>query len=302
MVVIANPTAGGSSARRLARALATLRGLGHTVEPWYTRGPGDARPLAAKAARAGAAVIVAAGGDGTAGEVAAGILDACPDPGPGRPALGLLPLGTVNVLARDIGLRPRAPGAAARVLHAGHRRPLRPGRVDGRPFVAMASVGIDSHVVRHLDGALKKRAGALAYIWALLRTVPAYRHPPVTAILEQADGTRETLRGALVLVTRSRYYGGSLPVAPEADIGADRLTVVVLTAAGLPGVARYGLALLAGRLRRQGGVEARAAARVTLTAPVPLPVEADGDLAGSLPATVTLDARDTLDLIAPAPK
>jgi len=301
MIVIANPKAGGTSARRLSRALEALRTLGHAPVLWHTRESGHARILAAQAAREGAAVVVAAGGDGTIAEVAAGLLDGSSTPGPARPALGLLPLGTVNVLARDIGLRPGAPEVAARVLHAGHRRCLRPGRVNGRPFVAMASVGIDSHIVRWVDGGLKKRAGVLAYIWALLCAVPGYRYPPVTAILDKPDGGQETLVGALVLVTRTRYYGGSLSVVPDAGIGDDVLHVVVLAPGGALALAQHGLALLAGRLPRQSGVTMRTALRVALSAGESLPVQADGDLAGTLPAVMTLEDRDALDLIVPAP-
>ncbi|WP_170294726.1 diacylglycerol kinase family protein [Roseospira navarrensis] len=297
--MIANPKAGGTSARRLATAIETLRDLGHAPAIWYTRGAGQGRPLAARAAREGAAVVVAAGGDGTIAEVVAGILDACPTPGPDRPAVGLIPLGTVNVLARDIGLKPRVPRVAARVLDAGHRRLLRPARLNGRPFVAMASTGIDSEVVRCVDGVLKHRAGAAAYLWALLSIVPRYAYPVITATLERPDGSVEGLTGALVLVTRSRFYGGSLTVAPTAEIGAPDLHVVVVHRPGAVALAGHGLGLLTGRFGRGPGVSLRTARRVTVEAAGPLPVQADGDLAETLPAAITLDVEDGLDLIAP---
>ncbi|MBB4314164.1 diacylglycerol/lipid kinase family protein [Roseospira marina] len=300
LVVIANPTAGGGSARQLARALAALRALGCAPALWHTEGPGDAIPLAARAAREGAGVVVAAGGDGTVAEVAAGLLDARRATGAPGPALGLLPSGTVNVLARDIGLPPRAPEAAARVLHAGHRRVLRPGRLNGRPFVAVASVGIDSQVVRRINGALKKHTGVLAYLWALVREMPAYTFPSITVEMEGLADERETLVGSLVVVARSRLYGGPLTALPGADVGDDCLHVLVLRRGGRPALARYGLGLLTGRLAGMEGVERRAARRVTLHAADPLPLQADGDLAGTLPAVAHVDTGDTLDLIVPA--
>nr|WP_281392770.1 diacylglycerol kinase family protein [Roseospira goensis] len=305
-MVIANPRAGRAGGRRLARALTDLRAGGVCVDVARPQGPADARARAAGAAASGYDVVVAAGGDGTVAEVAAGLLDGAGSPDGRRPALGVLPLGTANVLAHELGL-PRRPEAAARVLRAGHRRVLWPGIVNGRPFMMMASVGIDSHIVHHMDAGLKRRTGKLAYVWALLGAAFRYRYPPVAVTVEAPDGHTETLRGPLVLITRGRCYGGPLVVAPEADIGTPLLWAVVLTRGGAWATARYGLALLAGRLPRQPGVRLCPARRVRLAAAEPgadsagaaLPLQADGDAIGTLPAEIGVGPV-ALEVLAPA--
>jgi len=297
VTVIANPRAGRASRVRLARACASLTAAGCQVRTLWTRGPGDGRDLARAAALDGPDVVVAAGGDGTIAEVAAGLLDA-PTMADGRePALGLLPLGTANVLAQAIGLGVD-PHHVAAVLAAGRRRAFPVGLVSGRPFLTVASVGFDSHVVYGLDHGLKARAGKLAYVVEVFRQVARYGYPRICARIERPDGGTETLTGVLAVVMRGPYYGGRLLVAPDADPFAARLHVVMLQHAGAVAALRYGAALLAGRLARQDGVVSMPALRVRLDAGTSLPLQADGDLIGCLPATVSLAER-RLDIIVP---
>src|SRR5271163_2135811 len=168
ILVIFNPAAGRgrSLAKRLSRVVAELEHQGFTVTVLTTQAPGDAERLAREADLA-FDLIVAAGGDGTVNEVANGIFAAS------RP-LAVLPLGTGNVLANEIGL-PRDPRRLARVIADGTPQPIWPGRAGDRLFLAMTGVGFDAEVLGALNPRLRRRIGKLGYIWAILLCLWHYR-------------------------------------------------------------------------------------------------------------------------------
>jgi len=148
MVIVFNPAAGNRRVHRLWRVLDILAANGVRCEVARTTGAGEARELAAAAAASGARQVVAAGGDGTIAEVASGLL------GTGA-ALGVIPLGTANVLAHEYAL-PFAPRAVAAALAFGRTRPLWPGIAEDaaggtRPFVQMLGIGFDAAVVHRLS-------------------------------------------------------------------------------------------------------------------------------------------------------
>ncbi|MDO9710205.1 diacylglycerol/lipid kinase family protein [Paracraurococcus lichenis] len=156
MLIVFNPAAGARRRRRLARALRRLAEAGILARVAETLHPGHATDLARIAAGQGEPLVVAAGGDGTIAEVAAGLAGSAA-------RLGILPFGTANVLAWELGLPPR-PEAAAEVLAQGRPVVLRPGFArfgDGteRLFVQMLGAGFDAQVVARLDLGLKRRLG-----------------------------------------------------------------------------------------------------------------------------------------------
>jgi len=278
MLVVFNPAAGGARRRRLARALAALRGAGLRPELAETRGPGDAERIA-RAAAPDVAVVVAAGGDGTIAEVAAGVA------GHGA-ALGILPFGTANVLAHEIGL-PMGAETAAAVLAGGRRAMLYPGLATGacgarRQFVQMVGAGFDAAVVHGLPPALKRRLGRGAYVVQTLRELARHRFAPVAG---EADG--EPFSAASAIVTKGRFYAGRYLLAPGATPFHPGFTLVLFRDGGaLPALAA-GAALPLGLVARLPGVTLRRVRRVTLGGPH-VAVQADGDAAGFLP----LDIRD----------
>lgn len=159
--VIFNPTAGsvGRRGQRLHAVLDLLRAAGVSLDLCPTAARGDARALAAAATPELCDAVVAAGGDGTINEVANGLLDA----GHGLP-LGIIPLGTANVLALEMDLA-ITPQAIAGALLAGQPRPVPLARVDGRRFLLMGGAGFDAFVVDNVRLGLKRHAGKLAYVW-----------------------------------------------------------------------------------------------------------------------------------------
>lgn len=286
-VVIYNPAAGQRRRRRLAAALEELARLNCLVELRPTDGPGDAEALAHAAAGESPDVVVAAGGDGTINEVVNGLIRA-----PAAPPLAVIPLGTANVLAWELGLKGR-PRAIARAIVHGRRRSLHLGLVNGRHFVLMVGVGVDARAVAGVSGALKSRTGRLAYLVAATQSVLRYGFPVCRAIV---DGEEHAARS--VVVMNGRCYGGPFVPAPEAGVDKPGFQVVLMKNGGLWHALRYGAALVLGRLHRLRDVEVLPGREVRITGEAGAPVQADGDLVATLPAEVTVADR-VLDLVWP---
>ncbi|MBF6723614.1 diacylglycerol kinase family lipid kinase, partial [Acinetobacter baumannii] len=162
--VIFNPAAGGGREKRLRRFVRALEKGGARVRLYYTRTPADATRYLQALENQGDCVV-AAGGDGTTNDVINGL----------RPgvALGLFPVGTANVLAREVNL-PRRPEALARIVLEGRTMPVTPARLNGRRFMMMCGIGYDAWVVDQVNLALKRRLGKLAYVLAMVRQVCRY--------------------------------------------------------------------------------------------------------------------------------
>jgi diacylglycerol kinase family enzyme len=301
MLIVFNPAAGWRRRWRLARALHALGVQGLRPDVAETAGPGHAAELAREAAMRGEAMVVAAGGDGTVAEVASGLAGTAA-------LLGILPLGTANVLAWELGLPP-GPERAARVLFAGQAATLHPGlaRFGGgasRLFVQMAGAGFDAAVVANLDLRLKRRIGKTSYVAQSAQELFRYPFPRFAAALDGESG--EAVVSAIV--TKGRLYAGRHLLAPDAAPGERGFRVALFRAGGGSGrggsavrAALYGAALPLDLLPRLPGVEIRRASRVRLWAPssAPVPVQADGDPAGGLPVEIE-DAPGPLRVMLPA--
>lgn len=285
-LVVYNPAAGARRRRRVEAVLEGLARQGCRTKLFRTGGRGDAEDMARHAGTCGFDLIVAAGGDGTVNEIANGLAFAeVPLP------LAVLPLGTANVLAAEIGLAPTARAVLA-MIAAGRRRTIRLGVADGRHFVLMASAGLDSAVVQGVNLALKRHAGRLAYGVEALRQALSYPIPELTATI---DGTPHKAR--MVVVCKARCYGGPFQAAPRADLSDGLLQVVLLERAGLAATLRYGAALAMGRLSLLPDVAVVPAERVTVNG-LGVPLQADGDLIGALPMEIAVSDR-TVELVIP---
>lgn len=289
-LIVYNPTAGGRRGRRRFRT--TLRRLQRLGCRWTVRetvGAGDAERLVREAGADPAAtydMVVAAGGDGTVNEVIAGL------DGGGVP-LGLVPLGTANVLAAEIGLG-RRPAAMAAAIAEGRTRPIHLGVVNGRRFAVMAGIGFDAHVVIGVTPALKRVLGRAAYIWRSLREL---LRGPTTRYRVTIDD--RVFEASTVIVANGHYYGGRYVCAPEARLEDPRLHVVLFESGGRWNALRYVLAMLTGRLARLRDVRVIATRALTVDGPPGEPVQADGDVVAVLPAQFTVDPA-TLPLVQPA--
>jgi diacylglycerol kinase (ATP) len=290
LALIVNPTAGRH--RRFAGALARLSAGGATVRLLTTAARGDAERLAAEIAEAGKVDgIVAAGGDGTINEVVNGMA------GSGLP-LGILPLGTANVLAWELGIGDRLADAAAAISARATRR-IHLGRCNGRYFIMMAGVGLDAHIVAAIRPGLKRALGRfglgkLTYVAEGLNQIARLRPARYRVTV---DG--QTSDVAAAIIANGRFYAGRYVVAPAADLGAPVLQACLFARGGRAQAMRYSLAMLLDRLHRSPDLTIAPGTSIAIDGPVGDPIQADGDIIGRLPAVIEL-APTTLELFAPA--
>jgi Diacylglycerol kinase catalytic domain len=209
VLIIVNPAAGRmrSRRRRLDRVVGTLQRLGCPVTVRDAAGgPGMAEALA-RSAEPEFDVIVAAGGDGTVAAVVNGIA-AAPRP------VAILPFGTANVLAAEIGV-PGDVEAQAAMIAAGPARPFWPGRLDGRLFVISAGAGFDAAVVAAVDPRVKRWGGRLAFAWASLVCLMRHRDRELTLKVDgvvQAGRSPRPVRSMPAAFRSRRRPGRRVPI------------------------------------------------------------------------------------------
>lgn len=284
-LVIFNPTAGSRRRRRLEAFLAALRAGGAAPILRETTGVGHARRLAFGAEQEGADALVVAGGDGTINEAINGLA------GSDVP-LAIVPMGTANVLAAEIGLAGDAEAIAAAALDGPVAR-VSLGMVGQRRFAMMAGIGFDAHVVRTVDPAIKRRLGKLAYVLATAMLLGRYRCPRYTVL---ANG-RRFVAGAVILA-KGQHYAGRFVCAPDARLEAPSLELCLFRAGSRLAILRYALALALGSIHRQPDVEILSVREAEIEGPPDDPVQGDGDLIGQLPARIAV-APETLLLSVP---
>ncbi len=288
VLVVYNPAAGGRRRKKVVIAVAEMRRLGCEVEEYATRSAGDATRTLRNEDRPSFDVVMAAGGDGTVNEVVNGI----------RPqeALAILPLGTVNVLARELGL-PRSPREVAAAVAATDGSSadrsegvgsVFPGLVldTGRRFLMMVGVGLDAWVVGGVDLGLKRRIGRLAYAVSLLKELRRYGSTQYRCVV---DG--EEHRAYTLIVSRIRHYGGSFVLSPSASLHRRHLRVVLFTHPGFFGLLRSLGAFVVGRLELSRGVSAIWGSEVCVEGPEGEATQIDGDVGELLPVRLVVEER-----------
>ncbi len=260
---------------------------GMRLELVKTTKPRHAETLARCAAERGAHMIVAAGGDGTIAEVASGLVGS-------NAKLGVIPLGTANVLAHELAL-PFTPQAVAAALAFGRTRLIWPGLVVGpggsRLFVQMLGVGFDAQVVHHLSPRLKRVCGRGAYVLQTLRELPRYRFDPIRVRIEEKE-----YQASSVVLTKGRLYAGKYRLAPEALPSEPGFSVVLFKRAGAGAAMVYGAALPLNMLPHAAGICRVRALKVEIGSTRQLPAQADGDAAGFAPLTV-MDAPMPIPIV-----
>jgi YegS/Rv2252/BmrU family lipid kinase len=294
-VLIYNPRAGKFGRGGMApldRAVKILEGNGHRVTVAPTTGPGTAGAIVREHIARGAGLIVVAGGDGTINEAVEGMVHS-------QVPLAILPAGTANVLAMEMKLGSGLEHAANRLEECRPQR-IPVGRLvcDGgrvaRHFMLMAGIGLDAHIVYHVNGAVKARIGKLAYWlagWSLLGK--RLEHFSV-----EAGGKRGEC--SFALITKVRNYGGDFEIARNVSLLDDEFEVVLLQGRSTLRYVKYFAGMALNRLTGMKGATVLRAARVTLSPPEGsrISVQIDGEFAGHLPAEVFI-VPDALTLLIP---
>jgi diacylglycerol kinase (ATP) len=287
MLVIFNPVAGRRRATALWRVLDLLVENGIKVEVAETQHAGHATELAREAAADGFGMVVAAGGDGTIAEVANGLIGS-------DTALGVIPLGTANVLAKEYRLSTGA-RAIANALAYKRTAILWPGiaRMDGSEhvFVQMVGLGFDGAVVHGLRPLLKRAIGRGAYVWQSVWESVAYRFPRLRLSVDGKD-----YEAASVVVSKGRLYGGPYMLAPNALPGEPGFQVALFEHSGTFPALLSGAALPLGLLPRCPGVRVVAGAQVEFAANGPILTQSDGDALPGTPQMV-IDASYPIPIV-----
>jgi diacylglycerol kinase (ATP) len=311
-----NPDSGGKGRRRLAElesALAVLRSGGAEAALVPTESKAHAREQTREAINSGCDTIFACGGDGTINTVAQVLTNS-------QVALAILPMGTANALAYDIGLPLNVIAAAKASLTAKHRR-IAVGRVEyvnfkGNPgvryFVLAAGVGVDAHLFYKLQSGAKQRMGMTAYYakaWNLWFTYPMTRF--VIDYLKNGSNAPEQADVTELLAVRIRNFGGVVQeLAPGASLDRDDMRLVFARTASRLAYLGYVIRCLLRRKWSIPGIDLVSSTKVSCHYKASsstsesenhrkIYVEADGDLLGTLPAEITI-VPDALTLLAPS--
>ena len=290
-VIIANPTSGNGGfplqTRRFDETLAFLRGHGWKVDLWYTQAAGEGEQLARKAVIQKANLVIAAGGDGTINEIIQGLVGS-------ETALGVLPNGTVNVWARELGI-PLDDMRARSVLVNGQTRRIDLGCVNGRYFLLMVGIGFDGEVTHIVERKPLKRLGILGYTLAVLWLGPGYRGFPVVA---RIDGYVVKTRALQIFAGNTQLYAGAVKFTWQAKCDDGLLDLCIVRKRNLWGRLEVARDFLLRRERRRLWVHYDTFKTLKIETPEPVPFQIDGEAAGYTPAEFSV-APGALKVIVP---
>ena len=247
----------------------------------------EARELAARFAADGEPVVIVAGGDGTLNEVVRGLAGS-------DTVLGILPAGTMNVFAREMGIPFASLERAFEVIENGFTREVDLFEANGIPFVQMAGVGFDAMVIEETTWESKKMLGPLAYLLAAARVL-GEKPPQMRVTL--ADG--RVVEGVAVLTGNGSRYGGPFPFFRMADNHDSKLDVLVYKEAGYRLVLDSLRGLALGGIDLMDSVEYFQTESFTVEADREVPVEVDGELAGRFSKIRFVETSSHLRVLAP---
>lgn len=298
-LVIINPESAGGATRdawpKVASELATHFG---PFTPAFTKHPGEGTELAASAARKGAKLIVACGGDGTISEVANGILSAGSDT-----ELGILPSGTGGDFRKTIGIPARSSDAAT-ILRDGQTRLIDVGRVtftredgehESRYFLGVASFGMSADVVARVKegGPLwlptkgpKWLTGRVAFGVAMLQT--ALKMGPTRVVVQLDDDPARHMTVANLCIANARYFGGGMKIAPDAKLTDGKFDVISIGDLGAARILANAPRLYLGAhlgMEEVGHALATKIVARPMDSDQRIEIEVDGEIPGQLPAT-----------------
>lgn len=236
-------------------------------------------------------MVVAAGGDGTINEVVNGIAGS-------DTTLGLLPLGTMNVYASELGLPSRPLRRCWEIIEAGKTREVDLARANGRYFVQLAGIGFDAQATERVKRADKRAFGPLSYLIAASNILTSGPRP-VDVTVESECGRTET--GRFALVGNGRYYGGKLCLFKDARLDDGMLDVVVFKRLSHFDLLRYFRGVLFSDHHNFTDVRYFQTPRMTVRATEPngrVPFEADGEFAGEAPVEFSVAEKKLRVIVA----
>jgi len=291
--VVLNPMAGSCTAADVRQVLD--RQLGEQIQTDIFETTGDQVEDIVAIVRAELAnspsVVVAAGGDGTISQVAEALIgtDTC---------LGIIPVGTANIFARELGIPLDLKAACALLDGQPHITSVDAMKVGEQYFVLQIGIGIDSLMIRDTDRQSKRRFGRAAYMWTAFTRLIGYQPMRFTIV---ADGKRMRPRALQVLIANCGVLGAP-PFRWGPDICPDDGKIDVCIVSARTALDYVGLIwhTLLGQQRRDRNVRYLTAERsIAVSADHPLPIQADGEMIGDTPIQIEV-VPDALKVIVPA--
>ena len=278
VVVIINPVSGparrGTGSERADLATRALDRLGERAEIRLTERAGHAHEMAIEAAASGAEIVMAWGGDGTINDVGRALVQRADEAAPDQPlpALGIIPGGSGNGLARELGIPFDPERAIERCMRAQTRR-VDAGELGNRLFFNVAGVGLDAHVAALVSTGVHHR-GLLPYLSATVRDLLAY--VPVEYSIT-ADGETFEMSALIVAVANSRQYGFGAQIAPRASFEDGFLDLVVVEDRRMTGNLARIPSLFLARVDRQSGVKSLRVREATIRSRKTMLFHVDGE-------------------------
>lgn len=231
-------------------------------------------------------LVVVWGGDGTIQQAVLEAIDR-------RVPLAILPAGTANVLAGELGL-PSSLQGALKILREGHRARLHLGKANGRIFTLMAGIGVDAHINRLVHPGLKRLLGVGAYWVAGLTHFWNYPLKVFRVCLDK----QESLEATFAVVSNSKSYGGDLVIAPQGDVFKPELDVILFTSQSHLRFLKYLSWTRRGKHVELEDVLVRKAQHIEVTGDPDLAVQLDGEMAGCLPRVFDV-AEEVVEVFVP---
>ena len=283
--LIFNPSARSQKGRRTLRFL-----MSHAQ--WFalyaSRSAEDATHLAAKLAEEGEPIVVAAGGDGTLNAVVQGLAGT-------KTALGVLPAGTMNVFARELGLPHTSLKKSLQVLEDGYVKEVDLFEANGRAFVQMAGIGFDAQVIEETSWEQKKLFGPMAYVMSAMKVL-SERPPKMRIICD--DGHEE--EGFCALAGNGSLYGGQVKLFRKADHADDILDMLVFTEAGYKLIRDSVKGLATGAIDAgNSSVKYLQSKSYEILCDQEVPIEVDGEYIGRFEKISLAPVKRKLKVIAP---
>lgn len=289
--VVANPSKAEDPVAKRREVTQVLEHAGLPTPAWYETTEEDpGRGQTERALTAGADLVLACGGDGTV-RACASVLAG------GTVPLALLPAGTGNLLARNLGISADL-AEAATVAASGRLRKIDVPALDGDPFLVMGGSGFDALLFERTSENLKHRVGWAAYVVAGMRAI---RSAAPAAVSVEIDGHTHEVTCIGVLVGNVGTLTGGIELLPEAEPDDGLLHVAVLTPLRLRNWAGLASNLLSRRRPKPWQLQTHSGGRVVIDWPAAVPVELDGDLRDPATRLVFTLARSALSVCVPDP-
>jgi diacylglycerol kinase (ATP) len=281
-LVILNPAA---DSERALRKQARVEALARNCVVCSTTYIGEAEMMARRGVAQGFEKIVAAGGDGTINEVVNGLAGTAV-------TLGLLPIGTMNVFATELGLPVHNLDLCWNIIQDDSSRVVDLPKANQKFFVQLAGVGLDAQVVKETSSQLKRNFGPLSYLISAVQI--AARKPPKLFIQSEDASIEE---GSFVLVGNGRLYGGPFPFFKHAALDDGLLDVIVFKRLGYLEIIKYLQDVVFSSEIRVPEVEYFQTRRLRVESDQTVPVELDGELVGNCPVDFSLQERSLRVLV-----